>query len=558
MRIALAQLNPLIADLDGNVRKICNVISTARDRNCSLVVFPELALSGYMAEDLMQNAGFLFHLESALNKVRSETNGIAVILGHPSRNPGHGKALRNCLSVFRDGKTLAQYQKRLLPNYDVFNENRYFEPGTKPIVLELEDVRLGLTVCEDAWNTQFSNSPGLYGADPIAESVNAGADVIINIAASPFSYRKVAFREQMFSRIAAKYHLPLFYVNQAGGVDGTIFDGLSAAFDSNGKILKRGAAFEEDVIFVESDGAGTLVPGEGKSENDLIFHALVCGIRDYIGKIGATRVHLGLSGGIDSALVAVLAAYAVGPENVTCIMLPSRYSSEDSVKDAEELGKNLGVCLREIPIQDTVNDAMSALEGVVSEIRGITEENLQARIRGLFLMGWSNNENSILLNTGNKSELAVGYATIYGDMCGALAVIGDVYKTKVFELCRWINREFGPTIPENIITKPPSAELRPNQKDSDTLPSYEVLDRVLESFVERAMAADEIEEDTGFDGELVNNVIRMVLRTEFKRKQAAPILKITDRAFGTGFRFPISSGWKPRVSANQIETEEEK
>ncbi len=558
MRIALAQLNPVIGDMDSNFEKIRSAIRSARHQSCSLVIFPELALSGYMAEDLMQNAGFLDHLEWTLNAVRAESDGITVILGHPARNPGHGKALRNCLSVFRDGEPLAVYQKRLLPNYDVFNENRYFEPGKKPVVLDLDGVRLGLTVCEDAWNTEFSNSPGLYGPDPVAESVKAGADVIVNIAASPFSYRKVAFREQMFSRIAVKHHLPLLYVNQAGGVDGIIFDGLSAAFDRDGRILKRGAAFEEDMIVVESDGAGTFVPGEGNSESSLIFHALVCGIRDYIGKIGAKRVHLGLSGGIDSALVAVLAAYAVGPENVTGIMLPSRYSSGDSVKDAEELGKNLGICLTEIPIQDIVNEAISALGNVVSEIRGISEENLQARVRGLLLMGWSNNENSILLNTGNKSELAVGYATIYGDMCGALAVIGDVYKTKVFELCQWINREFGPTIPENILIKPPSAELRPNQKDSDTLPSYEVLDKILESFVEEAMAPDEIVENTGFDAELVNKVIKMVLRTEFKRKQAAPILKITDRAFGTGLRFPICSGWEPGSLPDKIETEEGK
>ncbi|PJB78121.1 MAG: NAD+ synthase [Acidobacteria bacterium CG_4_9_14_3_um_filter_49_7] len=558
MRLALAQLNPVIGDMNSNFEKIRSAIWSARHQSCSLVIFPELALSGYMAEDLMQNAGFLVHLESALNAVRAESDGIAVILGHPARNPGHGKVLRNCLSVFRNGEILAEYQKRLLPNYDVFNENRYFEPGSQPVVLELDGVRLGLTICEDAWNTDFSNSPGLYSADPIAESVLAGADVIVNIAASPFSYRKVAFREQMFSRIAANYHLPLLYVNQAGGVDGTIFDGLSAAFDRDGQILKRGAAFEEDLVVVESEGSGTFVPGEGNTENSLIFHALVCGVRDYIRKIGAKRVHLGLSGGIDSALVAVLAAYAVGPENVTGIMLPSRYSSVGSVKDAEELGRNLGIVLMDIPIQGTVDEALSSLSDVIPGISGLTEENLQARVRGLLLMGWSNNENSILLNTGNKSELAVGYATIYGDMCGALAVIGDVYKTKVFELCRFINREFGPTIPGNILTKQPSAELRPDQKDSDTLPPYEVLDAILEGFVEEALAPDEIAVRACEDRELVERVIGMVLRTEFKRKQAAPILKITGRAFGTGFRFPISSGWKPGNLPDQIEIEEGK
>lgn len=558
MRIALAQLNPVIADLEGNVQKICRAISQARVKRCGLVIFPELALSGYMAEDLMQNEGVLDNLESALETVRAESNGIAVIIGHPSRNPGHGKALRNCLSVFHDGKILAEYQKRLLPNYDVFNENRYFEPGDQPLVLELNGVKFGLTVCEDAWNTEFSNSPGLYVADPVADSVNAGADVVVNIAASPFSYRKVAFREQMFSKIAAKHNRQFLYVNQAGGVDGIIFDGLSAAFDAAGRIMARGAGFEEDLVVVDFENTVTSVAGEVQGENSLIFHALTCGIRDYIRKIGAKQVHLGLSGGIDSALVAVLAAYALRPENVTGIMLPSRYSSDGSVKDAEKLRENLGMHLMNIPIQETVNRALSALGTAVPDgIRSITEENVQARARGLLLMGWSNNENSILLNTGNKSELAVGYATIYGDMCGALAVIGDVYKTKVFELCHWINREFGPVIPENILTKPPSAELRPEQKDSDTLPPYEVLDAILESFVEGGMSPVEIAVKTGADRKLVERMVQMVLRTEFKRKQAAPILKITDRAFISGFRFPISSGWRPVGLKNQTRIEED-
>ncbi len=546
MRIALAQLNPVIGDLNGNVKKICQFVSQAREQGCALVIFPELALSGYMAEDLMQNTGFLDQMETALDTIRENSHGIAVIIGHPSRNSGNGKALRNCLSVFRDGRVVVEYQKRLLPNYDVFNENRYFEQGDQPMVLELDGTQFGLTVCEDAWNTEFSNSPGLYSADPILESVNTGADVIVNIAASPFSYRKVKFREQMFSKIAAKYNLPVLYVNQAGGVDGIIFDGLSAAFDAKGQILARGTGFEEDLVMVDLEDTAMPAVADVQGENSLIFDALVCGIRDYIRKIGADRVHLGLSGGIDSALVAVLAAHAVGPENVTGIMLPSRYSSEGSVKDAEELAGNLGIHLMSVPIQKTVNEALSALSKVTSNgIRGITDENLQARTRGLLLMGWSNNENSILLNTGNKSELAVGYATIYGDMCGALAVIGDVYKTKVFELCRWINREFRHVIPENILNKPPSAELRPDQKDSDTLPPYDVLDAILEAFVEGGQAPEKIVAGTGADTKLVNKVIEMVLRTEFKRKQAAPILKVTDRAFATGFRFPISSGWKP-------------
>lgn len=545
MKIALAQINPIIGDIPANTEWILAAMRQAADAECDAIFFSELAVTGYLPEDLLQNKGFLDAEEGALDTIRRHSGPCSVFIGHTRRNTGPGKPLFNCVSVFRQGQCLETVQKRLLPNYDVFNENRYFEPGEQSAVIDLDGTRFGVTVCEDGWNTPFSNAPELYDDDPIADCVAAGADIIVNIAASPFTYLKVAFREEMFGRIAAHHGKPLIMTNQAGGVDGIIFDGMSAAFNAQGQLIARCRSFEADLCIVEMDAAADPLPVTDHRDDQLIHDALVCGIRDFIRKIGASRVHLGLSGGVDSALVAVLAAHALGPENVTGIMLPSRYSSEGSLTDAMELVRLTGIRSLEIPIQAGVDEAMTRLGAEVDSIRSITEENLQARMRGLLLMGWSNNENSILLNTGNKSELAVGYATIYGDMCGALAVIGDVYKTRVFQLCRWINDTYGYRIPTAIIEKPPSAELKPDQKDTDSLPPYDQLDSILECFVEQGMSAEEIVNRTGFDSLLVKRIIGMVLGTEFKRKQGAPVLKVTDRAFGSGFRFPVSSRFKP-------------
>ena len=545
MKIALAQINPIIGDIPANTDWILDAMKQAADAECGAIFFSELAVTGYLPEDLLQNKGVLDAEEQALDTIRRLSGACAVFIGHTRRNTGTGKPLFNCVSVFRNGQCIATVRKRLLPNYDVFNENRYFEPGEQPAVIDLDGTRFGVTVCEDGWNTPFSNAPELYDDDPIADCVKAGADVIVNIAASPFTYMKVAFREEMFGKIAAHHGKPLIMTNQAGGVDGVIFDGMSAAFDAQGQLSARCRSFEADICILEMGKPADPLPVTDHADNRLIHDALVCGIRDFIRKIGATQIHLGLSGGIDSALVAVLAAHALGPENVTGIMLPSRCSSEGSLTDARELVQLTGIRSLEIPIQAGVDEAMARLESEVDTIRSITEENLQARMRGLLLMGWSNNENAILLNTGNKSELAVGYATIYGDMCGALAVIGDVYKTRVFQLCRWINDTYGYRIPTAIIEKPPSAELKPDQKDTDSLPPYDQLDSILECFVEKGMAAEDIVVRTGLDAALVRHIIGMVLRTEFKRKQGAPVLKVTDRAFGSGFRFPISSKFNP-------------
>jgi len=550
MKIALAQPNPTIGDIAGNVAWIQSAAKQASEAGCAVVFFSELAITGYLPEDLLQNDGFLNACDDALDTIKAFSSETAIVVGHVERNPGGGKPLFNAVSVFRNGRCLVTCRKRLLPNYDVFNENRFFEPGEHSEVIDIDGVRFGITICEDGWNTPFSNSPGLYDDDPVAEVAGAGADVLVNIAASPFSYRKVPFRERMFGRIAAHYRRPLVMTNQAGGVDGIIFDGMSGVFDATGRLAARAAAFDADLLIVDLDDVDRREdPPSLPTAEQLIHDALVCGIRDFMRKIGAQQVHLGLSGGIDSALVAVLAAHALGPDRVTGIMLPSRYSSKASVTDATRLAENLGIRLLNLPIQDTVNTAMAGLSGVVGgRLKGITEENLQARIRGLMLMGWSNNEGSILLNTGNKSELAVGYATLYGDMCGALAVIGDVYKTMVYDVCRWINERYDHVIPTSIIEKAPSAELRPDQKDTDSLPPYEVLDPILMSFVEKGLGVSDIVEETGAAPELVRRVIGMVLGTEFKRKQAPPMLKITGRAFGTGFRFPISSRYRPETT----------
>ncbi len=541
MKIAIAQINPVIGDLEQNLDWIMQAVSRAEKEQCSVIIFSELAITGYLPGDLLQNDGFLDACDSKLAQIQERSGDTVILIGHVERNPGHGKPLFNSVSAFRNGKRLLTARKRLLPNYDVFNENRFFEPGDRADLLELDGVRFGITICEDGWNTPFSDVTGLYDDNPVADCVELGADIIVNMGASPFTYRKVGFREKMFSNIAEHHQRPLIMTNQAGGVDGIVFDGRSAVYDPSGNMILQADAFHEDIRIVDMEQPCRALQIDNHDDNRLIYDALVCGTRDFIRKIGANSVHLGLSGGMDSALVAVIAAHALGADQVTGIMLPSRYSSEGSVQDATQLAENLGIRLCSIPIQETVDRAADELKSELPSLKSITEENLQARTRGLLLMGWSNNEGSILLNTGNKSELAVGYATLYGDMCGALAVIGDVYKTRVYELARFINRHFNSPIPETIITKAPSAELKPDQKDTDSLPPYEELDPILECFVERSMSRDAIIQHTESAPATVDRIIHMVLKNEFKRKQGAPILKVTDRAFGTGFRYPITA-----------------
>jgi len=545
MKIGVAQLNPIVGNFEYNYKKIKEYIGVAKKEKCELVIFPELALSGYMPGDSMLADDFHMQTQQYLDKVICDSENIAVLIGYIDENFSHGKPFYNCIGFIENRRLRIVGRKRLLPNYDVFNENRYFEKDNSSPVVKIGRLKFGLTICEDAWNTEFAPGNSLYNEDPIKDVVENEADVIVNIAASPFTYKKVALREKMFSNIANNYSKPMIMVNQAGGLDGVTFDGHSTVFSSNGSVVKRGKGFSEDFFTVdlikdmESCGVSSF------NEFELIFNALTCNIRDFIYKIGAKKVHFGLSGGVDSALVAVLAKFALGENNVTGIMLPSPYSSVSSIEDSEKLAENLGINLKKIDISNSFKAVFSTVESSLGEVKGLTEENMQARIRGLLLMAYSNNENSILLNTGNKSEFAVGYATIYGDMCGALSVIGDLYKTKVYGICEWINKTYNNVIPENILTKAPSAELRPDQTDQDSLPPYDILDSVLELFIEQDKSIEDIKEMTGATNEVIEKIIGLLLKSEFKRKQAAPILKVTDKALVTGYRYPISSGFNP-------------
>ncbi|BBB31773.1 NAD+ synthase (glutamine-hydrolysing) [Thermotomaculum hydrothermale] len=541
MKIAIGQLNPRIADFEYNFSQIIEFVKKAEKENCDLILFPELSLCGYMPEDIIFQHDFLLQTENYIEKVKQLSNKVSILTGFVEKNTGKGKPFFNAVGFFEKGMLKGIYRKRLLPTYDVFNEKRYFEEGKDNFVFEIKGKRIGVTICEDGWNTEFSPAYGLYQLDPIEETVKQGCDIILNIAASPFYYRKVFLREKMFSNIAKKYNKPLIFVNQAGGMDGIIFDGDSCFFDRDGKIIKKAKRFDKDFVVWDTEKEKGVTSPIENDENQLIFDALVTGVRDFISKIGAERVHFGLSGGIDSALVAVITKYALGKENVTGIMLPSPYSSKSSIDDSVKLAENLGINLKKIEITPYFETLKNFLPEKIGNLKDITEQNLQARLRGLILMAYSNNNNSILLNTGNKSELAVGYATIYGDMCGALAVLGDLYKTRVYSLAKWINEKLGNIIPESIITKPPSAELKPGQKDEDSLPPYNTLDLILENYIENCLSAQEIVKKTGIDENTVKYVLNLVHKSEFKRKQAAPILKVTSRAFGTGFRFPVSS-----------------
>ncbi len=544
MRIAIGQMNPVVADFNINIKKVIYFVEEAIKEECDLIIFPELTLCGYIPEDLILQGDFSKRTEQSLKIIESLSRDIAIVCGYAKKNYGKGKPFFNTVGFFSDGMLRVEYRKRLLPNYDVFNEKRYFEEGDKPRVIEANGVRFGITVCEDGWNTEFSPAYGLYSIDPVEETVQSGCDILLNIAASPFYYKKVFLRETMFSNIAKKYSIPLIFVNQAGGIDGIVFDGDSCVFDRDGRIIKKAKRFEEDfVVWDVNNEKGKIFPVKS-DDNELIFNALVTGLKDFIEKIGAKRVHLGLSGGIDSALVSVIARYALGSENVCGIMLPSPYSSRSSIEDSLLLADNLGIKVERIDISHYFEVLKNELPVSIGDLKDITEQNLQARLRGMILMAYSNNNNSILLNTGNKSELAVGYATIYGDMCGAIAVIGDVYKTKVYSLARWINKKYGKLIPESILVKSPSAELKPGQTDQDTLPPYDVLDGILERYIEKGMSIEEIIGDTGFEKETVKKVLNMVQRSEFKRKQAPPVIKVTSKAFVTGFRFPISSNFQ--------------
>jgi NAD+ synthase/NAD+ synthase (glutamine-hydrolysing) len=540
LRIALLQINPTPGDLVGNAALILKAAREAHSQNADLAVTSELALMGYLPRDLLMSSGFVKRSCEALHEMAKElASAPPLLVGVATTNPeSMGRPLHNSAVLLQNGSVGQAFHKTLLPTYDVFDEDRYFEPARGPQILELNGHRLGISICEDVWNDRDFWQRRRYHEDPTALLAANGAEIILNLSASPFTAGKQQFREKMLSHLARKHGLPVVYINQAGGNDDLIFDGRSCVFDAQGRLIARALPFRDDVIVVDpSSGEGTIAPDDFQPESE-IWRALVLGVRDYAGKTGFSDVLLGLSGGIDSALTAAIAADALGKEHVLGVLMPSPYSSRGSIHDSLELARNLGIRTLTLPIAEIMDQYQHTLaEAFAERPADTTEENIQSRIRGNLLMALSNKFGALLLTTGNKSELSVGYCTLYGDMSGGLAVIADLPKMMVYRVARWRNQQ-GPVIPAAVLTKAPSAELKPNQKDQDTLPAYEILDEILERHIEQCQTADEIIAQ-GYDAATVERVLRMFKNSEFKRKQAAPGLKVTSRAFGSGWRMPI-------------------
>jgi len=541
MKIALGQINTKVGDLKGNTNKILEYIERAKSEKADLIVFPELSISGYPPRDLLDFECFVKDNLKFLDIIAEAAEGIAVICGYIDINPDRqGKKFFNAGAFLENKKVKARYYKRLLPFYDVFDETRYFEPGNKPLLVEFKGKKLGITICEDLWNDKDYWRRQLYHTDPAEITVKEGAEIIINISASPYLLNKDKERFSILKNTAEKNHTPIIYVNQIGGNDDLLFDGVSFVVDSIGEIKARAKDFEEDLIFYNTESHSGDIHYISELEEESLLKALCTGVKDYCSKIGFKKVVLGLSGGIDSAATAVIAAYALGKENVTGITMPSMYSSSGSVSDSENLAKNLGIEFFNIPILNMFNSYIETLQGQDGRTVDLAEENLQARIRANILMMHSNRYGHLLLTTGNKSELAVGYCTLYGDMCGGLAVLSDVPKVMVYKLAKYINRE-KEIIPDDTITKPPSAELRPDQKDQDSLPPYEVLDDILKMFVEENKSIKEISKK--YPESIVKDIVKKINGCEYKRRQAALGLKVTTKAFGVGRRFPIVQGY---------------
>jgi len=540
LRIALLQINPTAGDLSGNSSLIVRGVRAAHAQGAELVVTPELALMGYLPRDLLMSKGFVQRSCRMLAGIAEELRDApALLVGVATPNPAEmGRPLFNSAVLLKDGAVGGAFHKTLLPTYDVFDEDRYFEPAQGLQILEWNGRRLGISICEDVWNDRDFWQRRRYHEDPVEALAQAGVDAILNLSASPFTAGKQPMREEMLGHMARRHRVPLAYVNQVGGNDDLIFDGRSCAFDAEGRMFARAKGFEEDILMLDlPEGTGAIAPDDFEPEAE-IWNALVLGVRDYVRKTRFRQVLLGLSGGVDSALTAAIAAEAVGPENVLGVMMPSIYSSAGSIGDSVELAQSLGIRTITLPIADIMETYGSILKGAFQGFpQDVTEENIQSRIRGNLLMALSNKYGSMLLTTGNKSEMSVGYCTLYGDMNGGLAVIADLPKMMVYRVSRWRNRR-GAVIPESILTKAPSAELRPDQTDQDSLPPYELLDEILERHVEQCQSAEEIVAQ-GFDEATVRKVLRLVRIAEFKRKQAAPVLKVTSRAFGTGWRMPI-------------------
>jgi len=542
VKIALAQIDPTVGDFTGNLQKIVSFSRRAADLGARLTVFSELAICGYPPADLLEKPSFLARCQTAVDELRAATFDLptAILAGVALPAGGaDGKPAFNAAVLIDRGNMLLEQHKCLLPFYDVFDEQRYFSPSGPQKVIDFEGTRLAVTICEDAWNDKSFWPRPLYAIDPVKELMRQNPALHINLSSSPYWHHKRTIRREMLTAIARRDRIPVLMSNQVGGNDSLIFDGSSLALNARGELIAQAASFAEDLVVVDPFNASP-VPLPEDDETEAAYRALVLGTRDYVRKCGFRKVLIALSGGIDSALVAAIAAEALGAENVTGIGMPSPYSSSGSIDDSRQLALNLGIRFETISINELFADFNHALAPVFKGLPpDITEENIQSRIRGAILMALSNKFGALVLTTGNKSEMAVGYCTLYGDMVGALAVIGDLVKTRVYAVCRWINRE-REVIPTNILEKPPSAELRPGQMDTDSLPPYDVLDPIVEAYVERYETPESIAAERGFPLDLVQQVVRLIERSEYKRQQAAPVLKVTSKSFGMGRRFPIA------------------
>ncbi|MBP0029126.1 NAD+ synthase [Roseofilum sp. Guam] len=565
MKIAIAQLNPTIGDLEKNAQMILKSAEIAAAQGALVLLTPELSLCGYPPRDLLNYPVFVDKMNHLIEDLAQKIpQNLIVCVGTVTRNVSAtkqgGKELFNSIVALYNGENLAEFHKRLLPTYDVFDEDRYFEPGHESQVLVIQtdrvDLRIGVTICEDLWNDEQFWGKRSYPINPLADLMDKNVDIVVNLSASPYSLNKPGLRRSMLSYSANRYQVPILYVNQVGGNDDLIFDGHSLAVNKTGKVVAQLPGFKSDFQVLTFDQKQQDLLGDSQplseDENLEIWSALVLGVQDYARKCGFGQIVLGLSGGIDSALVAAIAAEAIGPSEVLGVLMPSPYSSEHSITDALQLAQNLGIQTQTLAIGDLMSGFDRTLEPLFAQTKpGVAEENIQSRIRGNLLMAIANKFGHLLLSTGNKSEIAVGYCTLYGDMDGGLAAIADVPKTRVYSLCRWLNQSSGKEIiPEHILVKPPSAELKPNQCDQDSLPDYDTLDDILQRLIHDHQSPEAIA-DAGRDPAIINKVLHLVKRAEFKRRQAPPGLKITSRAFGTGWRMPIAAKGIPSLTSKE-------
>jgi len=543
MKIIDAQLNPTIGALEANTTKIINAIAEARRNQADLILFSELTITGYPPQDLLLLPHFIEQTQNQLQRIIEASENIIVVVGLPRPNPENKeKPLFNSAAIIQNKQLLGFQDKSLLPTYDVFSERRYFEPANRVQIWELHGKKVGITICEDIWQHSALLTDTSYRKNPIQELISLKPDLLLNLSASPFSITKLSNRLKVCAKATSALHCPIVFCNQIGGNDSLIFDGYSLYLNAKGELLQIAKGFEEELMLVNLEADSSPMTLSFSYVEDL-YHALVLGVRDYFYKSNFHQACLGLSGGIDSAVVACIAVAALGPKNVLGIGMPSRYSSPGSINDAKQLAQNLKIEYREIPIEKSFESYLETLSPHFAHLpTDVTEENLQARIRGMLLMAISNKLGYIILSTGNKSELAMGYSTLYGDMCGGLAVISDVSKMQIYALAHWINRH-REMIPQNSIIKPPSAELRPNQTDQDSLPPYEIVDNVLQAYVEEHQSSEYIANKFGYSPSLVEDLIRRIHRNEYKRRQAAPGLRVSEKSFSEGRRFPIVERW---------------